>query len=618
MKQTTLSLIAATLLLSPAFAVEDLGEIVVTSTNKTSQKIEQTTANVTVITAEEIEERGYQSISEALAHTAGFTSASNGGAGQLSSLFVRGLSSDDLLVLLDGVPLTDYTQPNAAASLEHISIDSVERIEVVKGGQSGIWGAGAAAGSINIITKGGGNTASIRLKAGSHGTYGVGMDISRQFEGGSFSMNGNILSTDGISALAPSDAEEDSFKNKDLHLKASLDISAYSHITLFWHNYNGKFDFDSNNDPDDTSSKGENDQTIYGIGYHYHKEALTIDAKVSHRKIERNLEGSGAWGPWTFDTEGKSTNYSLTSNYDFDEDRSLTLGVEHTINKARTASAFGSNEIEFKNSAVFASYTHTIAHLLGAKTTFNAVVRYDDFDEFDDKSTYRIGIKREYDAIEGLHNSVNVYTGYKAPSLWQLSNARDTLKPESIEGFEFSVGYKKLLNVTYFSNKITDKIDSATDPVTWATMYFNNGDGVETTGIELSGEYALGESGFILGANFTHMLDFTDASGKDALRIPENSGSITLDYYFNEDSYVGVSANYVGERRDSIFDPVTYAPVDVTLDSYTTVDVTYKTKLNPDLSLTITAKNIFDEEYETVKDYSTEGRSIYATIEYKF
>jgi len=618
MKQTTLSLIAATLLLSPAFAVEDLGEIIVTSTNKTSQKIKQTTANVTVITAEDIQERGYQNVSEVLAHTAGFTSASNGGAGQLSSLFVRGLSSDKLLVLLDGIPLTDYTQPSAAASLEHISINSVERIEVVKGGQSGIWGAGAAAGSINIITKGGGNTASIRLKAGSHGTYGVGMDLAKQFEGGSFSINGNLLNTDGISALAPADSEEDSYKNKDFHLKASFNINAYSHISLFWHNYNGEFDFDSNNDADDSTSKGESDQTLYGIGYHYAKGALSVNAQASHRKIERNLEGSGAWGPWVFDTEGKSTNYSLTGNYTFNNYQSLTLGVEHTTNKAQTASAFGSSEIEFENAAVFASYTHTVEHLLGAKSTFNAVVRYDNFDEFDNKSTYRFGIKREYDAIVGLHNSANIYTGYKAPSLYQLSSAKDTLKPESIEGFELSIGYKKLLNITYFSNKITDKIDSSTDPVTYMPIYFNNGDGVETTGIELSSEYTFGESGFILGANFTHMIDFADASGKDALRIPENSGSLTLDYYFNEDSYVGISANYVGERRDSIFDPVTYAPIDVTLESYTTVDVTYKTKFNPDLSVSVTAKNIFDKEYETVKDYSTEGRSIYATIEYKF
>ncbi len=618
MKQTTLSLIAASLLLSPAFAVEDLGEIIVTSTNKTSQKIKQTTANVTVITAEDIQERGYQNVSEVLAHRAGFSTASNGGAGQPSSVFVRGLSSDNLLVLLDGVPLTDYTQPNAAASLEHISIDSIKRIEVVKGAQSSIWGAGAVAGSINIITKGGGDAASIRLKAGSHGTYGVGMDISKQFDGGSLSMSGNLLSTDGISALAPADAEKDSYKNKDFHLKASFDINAYSHISLFWHNYNGKFDFDSNNDADDSTSKGESDQTLYGMGYHYAKEALTIDAQASHRKIERNLQGSNAWGSWTFDTEGKSTNYSLTGNYTFNEHQSLTLGAEHTINKAKTASAFGSSKIEFKNAAVFASYTHTIEHLLGAKTTFNAVVRYDNFDEFDDKSTYRFGIKRECDSIKGLHSAANIYTGYKAPSLFQLSNARDTLTPESIEGFELSVGYKKLLNITYFSNKITDKIDSLTDPVTFMPYYFNNGDGVETTGIELSSEYTFGESGFILGANFTHMIDFTDASGKDALRIPENSGSLTLDYYFNEDSYIGISANYVGERRDSVYDPVTWAQADVTLESYTTVDVTYKTKFSPDLSVSVTAKNIFDKEYETVKGYSTEGRSIYATIEYKF
>jgi vitamin B12 transporter len=617
MKQTTLSIIAATLLLSPAFAAEDLGEIIVTSTNKLPQKIKNSTADITVITADDIEEKGYQSVSEALSHTAGFSFSSNGGAGQTSALFIRGLKSDNLLILIDGIPLTDYTQPSAAASLEHISIDSIERIEVVKGAQSGIWGAGAAAGSINIITKGGNRDyASITLKAGSHSTRSIGLDVSKKYDAGSFFIGGNILDTDGFSALSPDDAEKDGYRNKDFHIKTSLNIDAYSHVSFFLHTYKGTFDFDSNNDANDISSTGESDQTLFGFGYQYQKEALTVDAKITHRNIERNLQGSGAWGPWTFDTEGKSTHYALTGNYDLNPEQSLSIGAEHTINKAHTSSGFGTSDAKFTNSAIFASYTHSVAHLLGAKTTFNAVLRYDKFDQFDNKTTYRFGIKRAYDAVEGLYTATNIYTGYKAPSLFQFSHATGTLKPESIQGYALSIGYKKYFSLTYFSNKIKDKIDSVTDPVTFMPKYLNNGDGVKTTGIELSGEYAFGESGFILGAHFTHMLNFEDDSGKAAQRVPENSANLYLDYYFNDTSHIGVIANYIGERRD--LDYSAWPASDVTLDSYSTVDLTYNTRFNENLSLTVTAKNIFDKEYETVKGYSTEGRSIYATMEYRF
>ncbi len=619
MKKTVYSAITAALIISPLSGAEDIGEIVVTSTSKLPQKLSRTTANVTVITAEDIEERGYQSVTEVLSRISGLTFASNGGAGQTGSVFVRGLKGDNILILIDGIPLTDYTQPSSAASLEHISIESIKQIEVIKGGQSGIWGASAAAGTINIVTKGGSkNYGSVKIKAGSHGTKGVGFGISKVFDAGSIYLGGNILDTDGFSAIAPADAEADGYRNKDAHIKTSLNIDNYNKVSFFYHSYNGKFDFDSSSNANDTLSKGDSDQQILGLEYEYSKESLAINAKISKRDIKRHLEGTGSWGSWVYDTEGSSTSYSIVANYNFSENQSLTMAAEHTKNKASTDSGFGVTAESFKNSAITADYSHTVNELLGAKTTFNAVLRYDKFDKFDDKATYRFGIKRECMEIDGLHASANIYTGYKAPSLFQFSNASGTLKPESIQGYELSIGYKKLLNITYFSNKIKDKIDSVYDPTTFTTNYFNNGDGVKVTGIELSGEYSFGESGFITGFNLTHMIDYQDENGKDLQRIPQNSISAYLDYYFAEDSHIGIMANYVGKRRDIYYDPATSAQTDVMLDSYTTVDITYNTKISDSLNLTISAKNIFDKQYETVKGYSTEGRSIYATMEYRF
>jgi len=223
MKKITLSIVTAGVLLSPLFGAEDLGEVVVTSSAKVPQKIKETTQNVTIVTAEDIKERGIQSFPELLSQIAGFTVASTGGMGQTTSVFVRGLSSDNLLVLIDGVPLTDYTQPAAAAALEHISIDSVAKIEIVKGGQSGIWGASAAAGTINIITKGGmKDSTSISLEGGSHATKGAGVDFSKKFTKGTIAFGVHWLDTDGISALAPKDAEKDGYTNTNFYLKGVL------------------------------------------------------------------------------------------------------------------------------------------------------------------------------------------------------------------------------------------------------------------------------------------------------------------------------------------------------------------------------------------------------------
>ncbi|HGZ70792.1 MAG TPA: TonB-dependent receptor, partial [Nitratifractor sp.] len=246
MKKVTLSIFAAGVLLSPLFGAEDLGEVIVTSSAKVPQKIKETSQNVTVVTAEDIKERGAQSITDVLKELGGFAVASNGGAGQPTSVFVRGLSSDNLLVLMDGVPLTDYTQPAAAAALEHINLDSVERIEIVKGGQSGIWGASAAAGTINIITKGGAkDSASISLSGGSHSTKGAGVDYSKAFSKGGIAFGAHWLDTDGISGLAGENAEKDGYKNIDYYLKGRVNIDKNNQLALMARGDEGEFDFDS-------------------------------------------------------------------------------------------------------------------------------------------------------------------------------------------------------------------------------------------------------------------------------------------------------------------------------------------------------------------------------------
>lgn len=616
MKKITLSIFTATALILPAFGAENLGEVVVTSSSKLPQKIKETTQNVTVITAEDIKERGYQSVPEVLSHIAGFTVTSNGGAGQTTSVYVRGLSSDNLLVLIDGIPLTDFTAPRAAASLEHINLDSVERIEIIKGGQSGVWGASAAAGTVNIITNSAKkDKAAVSLKLGSHSTKGVGVDFAKKATLGSFALGVHITDSNGISALAPKSAEKDGYENVNFYLNGEYNINSNNSLSLLMRGDAGKYDFDTNS-ANDKSSSGKNRQRLYGLEYKYRNGAFSLDSKITHRKLVRESVSSSG----SYDSTSKSTQISLTAGYRFNNNSHITFGGEYINNKGKYLSVYksifgtfiNSSDKKYINRAVYASYTQTIDSLLGADTTFNAVVRYDKFDKFKNKLTYRFGIKRECKVIEGLHSAANIYTGYKAPSIFQYVGAKGKLKPESLKGFDVSIGYKKYINITYFSNKIKDKIKY--NPTT--RVYFNGSDGVKTTGIEVSSEYAFGDSGFVLGANWTHMFKYLDSNGKKAQKVPQNSASLYLDYYFGEASHIGVIANYVGKRRD--VDYSSWPFKDVTLKSYTTVDLTYNTTFSNNLKLNVTLKNIFDKNYQTVYNYNTEGRSVYANLEYRF
>ena len=151
-KKLSISLVASVLLATTnLFSAQNLETIEVISATKSTQSIKDVTSNIEVITKEEIEERHFSGVSEALNTLAGVNIISNGGVGQSDSLFIRGIDSKRILILVDGVR---YNEPAglSGAPLAQMLIDDIEQIEVVKGAQSGVWGADASGGVVNIIT----------------------------------------------------------------------------------------------------------------------------------------------------------------------------------------------------------------------------------------------------------------------------------------------------------------------------------------------------------------------------------------------------------------------------------------------------------------------------------
>ena len=155
MKKINVSLVASFLIATNLYSQQtsSLDEITISSATKSEEKLKNVTANVDVITAEDIESRKFKTVAEALQTIAGIQVAPTGGAGQQTSMFLRGMSSHRTLVLIDGIRYNDITSVAGASNLEHLLINDIERIEVIKGAQSSIWGADASAGVINIITK---------------------------------------------------------------------------------------------------------------------------------------------------------------------------------------------------------------------------------------------------------------------------------------------------------------------------------------------------------------------------------------------------------------------------------------------------------------------------------
>lgn len=584
---------------------DDLGSITVTAASSISESLKETTANISIIDSSEIEERGYRTIAEALSHISGFVTSSNGGAGQPTGIFLRGFNSGNILIMLDSIPLKDPSDPSFSSALANISLSDVERIEVVKGAQSGVWGADASAGVVNIVTKEAkeGASAAINLGYGSYDDRKAYLSLSTAGRAGSLFFAASHRKSNGFSALRPSDAEGDKYINDTMDMKAWIDTGAKSRVGIFYHGIESSFDYDgydtSNNPlPDDKLSNGKFREKLGGLRYEYDGEKTKVSASASFNNIDRELDDI-SWGASEY--HGRSERGALSLSYRPDKNSRFILGAQY---KRYSSYDSFSPESSFDNRALIGGYRYIAEDLLGARTIFDISARYDDFSTFDDKATYRVGMKRECKRVPGLFGSLNIYSSYRAPSLYQYST-NNTLEPESTNGYELSIGYEEMLKITYFNNKIENRIDY--DYSSWS--YFNSGRDYRIDGLELEGRYFIESISTSISANYTHLFSTTDQKGDPILRVPRNCGNLFIDYYYSEDTSIGISMQYMGERVD-------YG--DYRLDEYTTFDINYNRKISENLKLSLKASNIGDEDYETAHGYSTAGRSIYAEVKYRF
>ncbi len=611
----SLSLITATLLLTTNInAAEDIGEITVVSANKTEQSINETTSNVTVITAEDIEEKGYQTVAQAINTTAGIQVANSGGLGQPTSFFVRGMDSGNVLVLLDGMRLNDPSTTNGTALLDALTTNNIEQIEIIKGGSSSIWGSNASAGVINIITKQPkeGVHGSLALSYGSYNTRGVDADLSYKDEKLSAQVLGSYLKTDGFSALAPRDAEADGYENKNGNVKLGYAFNENNKLSLSYNRYKTKTQYDDSYSIDqanDTYSHATSDQKNYALDYDFSLDKFSALFHAGKGEYEREYFTTGFYGDGVNVYKATLKEYSLINKYDYSVGK-IVLGLEYKdIDGFNQYNDFPESQAAYTNKAIYISNIYNI----NENTMLETNLRYDSYDAFDNKTSYKIGLKHDHTFMEGFTTSANYYTSYDAPSSYQLANTAfgTFLNPSYTKGFDVSASYKKYLTITYFNNKIEDTIDY--DYINYG--YYNVSGKSRFSGLELTGNYSPLEH-LLFSANYTHLIDFEKEDGTDLPRRAKDTLNASVNYYMDNHMHFSIDAQYIGDRIDT--DGGFPIAADVPTGNYTLWNLNFSTKIAEDLDLNIHARNIFDKEYQSVYGYATEGASLYAKIKYSF
>ena len=593
----TLSLVAAATLVASAQANALTLDPIVVSASKTEQSLKDITANIDVITAEELEEKHITSVIDALKTLSNIPMAQNGGIGNQSSFFLRGFSSENAIVLVDGIRYNDPTTTKGQAQLEHLMVNDIERIEILKGAQSGIWGANAVSGVINIITK----KATEQLKISGTAEYGnyattkLGANISQKIGALSYYFGANQIKSNGFSATTPKggnpeDYEDDGYKNETLNTKLSYDVTSSDTLGAQFTFIDAKTQYDAYAQPNSESNEIHQINRLGSISYEHR---LNKEDSISAAYSISSFDKKDPLG-YTKAFSGTHKEASLQGNYHYAPDGFLVVGG----NALHSKDTVSSKELDSKG--IFLTNTNRFENLILTES-----IRHDAYDTFKDKTTGKIGAK--YDFTNDISLSSNYGTAYRTPSLFELyagyyGNAN--LQPETTKSFDITGTYKHL-SATYYNNLVDNLIGS--NPSTY--VYEQVTGKSRLKGFELSYKNTIA-SDLVLDLGYNRLWA-KNQNNQDLQRRAKNTFRSGLDYYGINKLHLGINTHYIGTRYDDL------AQTKQT-GRYTLWGAVVNYDATEHIGFYLKGENLGDKLYQEVDGYGSAGRSLYLGLNAKF
>lgn len=606
-KKLTTSLIAGLLIATNLYSSQELSTITVYSATKSEQSIKDVTSNVEVITKEEIEERHFNTVSEAINTLSGINVISNGGLGKSTSVFMRGFDTQRILVLIDGIRYNDFTGISGAR-FEHLMISDIEQIEIIKGAQSGIWGADANAGVINIITssRDNGTNGSINVEYGSYNTKKLNGKVSHKNKNYDVSVGITRIESDGFTAVSPKgsdidDFEDDAYENTTINAKLGYNLDDNNRLEFSHNRVDAKSEYDNGAWGSTTEEKANG--TGYELETRNHYSYLTYNNKnkysdlkvyTNYTKIDRNDDKG-----YTQEFDGTMKEYGLNAKIPYNNDSFVLTGLDY-----KSSTHKNSVNKTLKNKGAFITNSTKYDSLI-----FTQSLRYDKYDLFDNKTTGKFGIRYNYN--KDLYLTSNIGTSYNVPTFYKLYDAYagySDLQPESTKSFDLTLGYKNF-TLTYFHNKIDNMIEYNSNTY----QYFNMDEDVTLKGIEVAYKNEILDD-LLLNLSYT----YTSAKDGNDMRLQrraKNSVKFGFDYYGIKDFHFNVNGEYVGDRLQ--YDFGTYN-ISAQTGNYTLWNSVINYDFSNDVSIYLKLDNILDKNYQTVDGYSTARRSAYLGLNYKF
>ncbi len=585
---------------------------IVVSASRVPMEEENVASSVSVIGREELEAMQQLTAADALAVVPGVHVARSGGAGQTTTLFIRGSNPDHVLVLVDGVKANDPSLIGREAELHLVALEDIERIEVLRGPQSSLYGSDAMGGVVNVVTRRGDEApgVTVDLEAGSRDTYRQGLRAGGGTEAMHYAVSAAHISSAGISAANEADGNTEADPYETTTLSAVLGLRLLEQLGLdFTARYtDAHADYDDGVGPNaDTPDNFSATQRFFGRGaakldLFDSAWRQTLGASVA----AHDREFSSSWGENWF--QGRTLRADWQHNVRLGERHLVVAGLEHEEEEAETD---GMVARDADLSSLFLEEQFT-----GDVLSFSAGIRHDRHSAFGDEVTYRLGavarVKESDTRFKATYG-----TAFKAPSLYQLyapetpwgpvGNA--ALEAEESRGWDAGIEQgladgRLRLGATVFATDYDNLIE-------FENGYVNR-DQAEVRGIELSARVRAAEN-VTVGLHYTYT-DSEDQDGRELSRRPRDRAGADIRVRWGEDVTLSADILYVGERRDAYYDVETWTVVDETLPAYAVVNLAASYAVCERVTVYGRVENLLDKEYEELSGYGTPGISFFGGL----
>lgn len=587
-----------------------LDEVVVTA-SRSPKRLSEIGKVVRIISAETLAKSQGRSLPEVLNNVAGLTIGGNGNnPGDIKSVYLRGASAGNTLILIDGIPVNDASGISGEYNISAIPIDQIMRIEILKGGNSTLYGSDAVAGVINIITKKGTGaiSANILATAGTYDSYKQSLGLNGQIGNTSLSISASNFDSKNFSTAAPgkgeTDFDNDGFHQKSIFMNLAQQLSDKVVLRANLHANDNAADLDNGAFADAKNYTYSKSSILAGLGGQVALNKGILNFNLSQNNVINFYDNNKS----VTNNEGNITHFETNLNYSLSDMIDIASGISYRYsatgqNNPYSAPLNAHNDMKSMFTSIFVKSDMGFQAEIGG--------RYNDHSEYGSNFTYTLNpsylIKDRYKLF------VNLSSAYRVPSLYQLFSEYGNidLKPETATSYEagFDLNFSENINLSlaYFKRNVENVIDFG-QVVPGKYAYINQNQqkdkGFEVelgfkpvSYIDLKAFYAFVDGEVSTPTNTAFNL----------FRRPKNSYGLNAGFEVSKALSLNLIYKHTGERRDRYFDNSTFKTLEAELGSFNMLDAYLQYKPADRLTLFTDIKNILDENYTEFSGYQTKG-----------